>query len=192
MLTSIDVDRIRAGDTRAFKTFFGVLYPKLLALACRFVDKHIAKDLVQDVFSMYWENKESIEAENIQSYLFKCVQNKCLNHIKHEAVVEKYEAKLQIAEARIASFNAQLKDNDIFRQLVARDIQNLVENSLTKLPPRCAEAFRLCFFNDLSHKQVAEVMAISPRTIETHIRQAVSFLRKDLRDLTLMLFCLIH
>ena len=105
------------------------------------MDEDIAKDLVQDVFSMYWENKESIEADNIHSYLFKCVQNKCLNHLKHEAVVKKYEAKLQIAEARIASFNAHLGNNDTRQRLVARDIKDIVEESVSKLPPRSAEAF---------------------------------------------------
>ena len=39
----------------------------------------------------------------------------------------------------------------------------------------------------MSHKQIAEVMGISTRTVETHIRQAVHFLRTDLKDLFIVL-----
>lgn len=184
----IDIHKIKAGDQTAFKTFFVFFYPKLLALACRFVDKHIALDLVQDVFTLYWEQKEKIDALNIQSFLYKCVQNKCLNHLKHEQVENQYEARIQIAESRVTYMNAHLNNNDTWKRLVARDLKDVVESSLKKLPPRCAEAFRLSFFHDLPHKKVAQMMDISHRTVETHIRQAVNFLRTDLHHLLLLLF----
>lgn len=192
MLKSLDINKIKAGNTSEFRSFFVSFYPKLLALACRFVDEDIAKDIVQDVFSMYWEKKEIINASNIQSYLYKCVQHKSLNFLKHESVVHRYQADIQIAEARIASFNAHLNNNDTWHSLVARDLKSLVEESLSKLPPRSAEAFRHCFFYDMSHKQAAEMMNVSPRTVETHIRQVVTFLRQDLRDLLLALVLLTH
>jgi len=189
-LQGIDINKIKAGDQTAFKTFFVFFYPKLLALACRFVDKHIALDLVQDVFTLYWEQKEKIEALNIQSFLYKCVQNKCLNHLKHEQVENQFEARMQIAEARVAYMNDHLYNNDTWKQLVDNDLKEVVESSLQKLPPRCAEAFRLSFFYDLPHKKVAQMMGISHRTVETHIRQAVIFLRTDLHHLLILLFYL--
>jgi RNA polymerase sigma-70 factor (family 1) len=192
LLASLDIDKIKAGDTLEFRSLFISVYPKLLAFACRFVDEDIAKDLVQDVFAMYWEKKDTIDASNIRGYLYKCVQHKSLNFLKHESVVHNHQAAVQIAEARIASFNAHLKNNDTWQQLVARDLKERVEESLSKLPPRAAETFRLCFFHDLSHKQAAEMMNVSPRTIEAHIRHAVTFLRQDLRDLFLMILFLAH
>ncbi|MDR3250559.1 MAG: hypothetical protein LBT42_02700 [Tannerella sp.] len=35
----------------AFRVFFKRLYPKLMALACRFVDDEDAEDVVQEVFT---------------------------------------------------------------------------------------------------------------------------------------------
>lgn len=186
MQLPIDIQKVKDGDQVVFKSFFECFYPKLMALACRFVDEHVAKDLVQDVFALYWEQKQMIDAENIQSFLYKWVQNKCLNHIKHQMVVEEYEARVQLAEARIAFLNNRVDSNDVLKQVINQDLRELIEISVNKLPPKTAEAFRLCYYHDLPHKDIAKVMDISVRTVETHIRNAVLFLRKDLKDLLLL------
>ena len=41
MEAKIDIEKVRKGDHAAFKTFFECFYPKLMALACRFVDEQV-------------------------------------------------------------------------------------------------------------------------------------------------------
>lgn len=48
MEAKIDLEKVRKGDQEAFKTLFECFYPKLMALACRFVDEPVAEDLVQE------------------------------------------------------------------------------------------------------------------------------------------------
>ncbi len=192
MLLSVDIQKIKEGDHTSFKTFFEYFYPKLMSLACRFVEEHIAKDLVQDVFTSYWEQKTTIETENIQSFLYKCIQNRCLNYLKHQMVVEDYEAKIRLAEARITFLNEKTDSNDVLKQMIIQDLQEVIENSVKKLPPKTAEAFRLCYYQDLPHKEIAQIMNISYRTVESHIRHAVLFLREDLKDLLLLLAAFYH
>lgn len=185
-MDSIDVHKIKEGDQIVFKRFFETFYPKLMSLACRFVDDEVAKDLVQDIFIFYWERKQQIEAENIYSFLFKCLQNKCLNYLKHEMVVEEYNAKVHIAEARINFLNDRTDSNDVLKQVIDRDLHEQIEASVKKLPPKTAEAFRLAYYHDLPYKEIAEVMNISPRTVACHVRNAVLFLREDLKDLLVL------
>ena len=192
MQLPIDIQKGKDGDQVVFKSFFECFYPKLMALACRFVDEHVAKDLVQDVFASYWEQKKLIDADNIQSFLYKWLQNRCLNYLKHQLVVEEYEARIRIAEARIAFFNNKTDSNDVLKQVISQNIREVVELSVEKLPPKTAEAFRLCYYHDLSHKEIAKIMAISHRTVESHIRHAVLFLREDLKDLLLLFVAFCH
>ena len=149
MQLPIDIQKVKDGDQVVFKSFFECFYPKLMALACRFVDEHVAKDLVQDVFASYWEQKKLIDADNIQSFLYKWLQNRCLNYLKHQLVVEEYEARIRIAEARIAFFNNKTDSNDVLKQVISQNIREVVELSVEKLPPKTAEAFRLCYYHDL-------------------------------------------
>ena len=179
-----ELESLKSGDKTAFKTFFTFYYPKLMALACRYVEKQVAKDIVQDVFVMFWDQKQTLNVTNYQSYLFKCTQNKCLNHIRHESVVLRHEENVLLAEARTAYLNSGNSSVDAWKNLMTKDIRQRIESSLNKLPSRCAEAFRLCYFHDLPHKKVAELMNISHRTVETHVRQAVSHLRTDLKSLS--------
>ncbi len=158
-----------------------------MALACRFVDEQAAKDLVHDTFTTYWEKKEHIDAQNLQSYLYKCLQNSCLNYLKHQCVVEEYEAKMHIAKARIDFLCENSDHSDVFKQIQDHDLREIIEASVSKLPPRTAEAFRLCYYHDLSHKEIATAMNISTRTVETHVRQAILFLREDLKNMSLLL-----
>lgn len=190
MKTSIDIEKIRLGDHLAFKGLFECLYPRLMALACRFVSEQVAKDLVQEVFTAYWEQKKTIQADNIQSFLYKWLQNSCLNYIKHQMVVDEYESRVRIAETRIAFLNETTDSNDLLKQIIDQDLHTVIELSVQKLPPKCAQAFRLHYFHDISRKEIAEMMEISPRTVEGHIHQALAFLRKDLKDLLLLLFML--
>lgn len=187
MQETFDIEKLKLGDKKTFQLFFEYFYPKLMALACRFVDEHTAKDLVQEVFTSFWENKQTTQADNIQAYLYKSLQNTCLNHLKHQMVVDEYEARVRIAEARMAFWMEKTDSNEVWKEVTNQNIRELIEASANKLPPKCREAFFLCYFHDMSHKQIAQVMEISTRTVETHIRQALHFLRSDLKELFILL-----
>jgi RNA polymerase sigma-70 factor (ECF subfamily) len=187
MESLFDIEKIRSGDFVAFRRFFDYFYPKLTALACRLVDEATAKDIVQEVFASYWERKSGIDAGNIQSYLYKWLQNRCLNHIKHQMVVEEYEAQVRIAEARIDYLNKISDFSDVLNDVMKKDIIEIINSSIDKLPVKSAHVFRLCYFKDMSHKEIAEDLQISIRTVEWHIRQAILFLREDLKDLLILI-----
>lgn len=190
MLSKIDIPKIKAGDIQAFSAFFELFQPKLIARACRFVNKETAFDIVQDVFIAYWENKENIEVQNILGYMYKWVHNKCLDYIKHQKVTEKHGDQIRIAELRKLTMEESLDSSDIFKQVAAKNLMETIEDSIMNLPPRCAEAFRLCYFYDLPHKEVAKIMNVSHRTIEAHIYQAVRFLRIKLSDIIVLIILL--
>lgn len=176
------------GDTVAFRQFFEYLYPKLMALACRFVNDEIAKDLVQEVFFDYWEQKQRVQVANVQSYLYKCLQNKCLNYIKHQSVIDGYATRVKIAEARIKYMETTSDDDGLFKQISDKNLREVIDSSVEKLPPQCRQAFRLCYFHDMTCKEAAEVMGLSPRTVEGHVQKAISLLRDVLRPfMTLLL-----
>jgi RNA polymerase sigma-70 factor (ECF subfamily) len=188
---TIDIEKIKRGDPVAFRYFFEYFYPKLMALACRFVDELTAKDLVQDVFASYWEKKHEIETENIRSYLYTWLRNNCLNHIKHQTVVEAYKARVRIAEIRISYLENITDLNDVLKNVMDRDLIEIIKSSAEKLPPKTARAFHLCYFQEKNHKEIAEEMQISVRTVEWHIRQAILFLRQDLKDLLMLIILFI-
>lgn len=189
---AIDIDRLRKGDEKEFRFFFDFFYPRLMSIAVRFVSEHIAEDIVQNVFIMYWEQKETLTPDAIHSYLYKCTQNNCLNHLKHQSVVLDHEDKVRLAEERISYQQRHSDDNDLWYELVNKDLEQLVKKSISKLPPKCRQAFELSYFKDLSYKEIGAVMNISPRTVEEHVQKAVKFLREDLKHILISLLLLLN
>ena len=183
MYIEFEIQKVKEGNTDAFKRFFEFLYPRLIGLACRFVDDETAKDLVQDVFADYWKNKQNLDVANVSSYLNKSIQNKCLNHIKHQAVVDGYATNVKVAHARMEYLTNNTDNNELFRQISDQNIRELIDASVAKLPPKCQEAFKLCFFHEMTSKEAAELMGLSSRTVEGHVQKAVVQLRKDLHPL---------
>lgn len=187
MQIPVDIEKIKQGDEKAFAAFFTFFYPKLMGLACRFVDEYVAEDLVQEVFASYWERKETIEADRLQSFLYKWLQNRCLDYLKHRMVVTDYEAEVRLAEMRIAIFAESAETNEVLQQVVARDVRSLLEEAIGKLPAKCAEAFRLCYLHDLSHKEIAVLLQVSVRTVEGYIRQGLNYLRVYLKNIPIII-----
>ena len=178
---------IKAGNKDSFPQLFEFYYPKLMRLACRFVDDEEAKDLVQEVFVDYWKIKQNIDITNVSSYLYKSIKNKCFNHIRHQAVVNNYASSLKIAHARMEYLENTTDDNEVFSQVNNRNLRELIEASTAKLPPKCQEAFKLCFFHEMTSREAAELMGVSPRTVEGHIQKAILHLRADLNPYIFLL-----
>jgi len=187
MPVSFDYEKIKGGDSSEFRRFFDNFYPKLLSLACRFVEEETAEDIVQDTFLFYWEMKDCLEINQIHSFLFKIVQNKCLNYLKHCETVRAYEAQIHIAQLRADYINEKTDANEIFQQIELHEIQAKLEEAIRKLPEKCGQAFLLRFFEEKSYKEIAEMMGISHRTVEGHINRAINQLRPLLRHLLAIL-----
>lgn len=185
---TIDINKVQKGDEAEFRLLFNLFYPRLMSVACRFVPEHIAEDIVQTVFVMYWEQKATLIPNVIHSFLYKCTQNNCLNYLKHRAIVLGHEEEVRLAEERIAFQSEGSDANELWNEVIERDIRKLLEDSIAKLPPKCRQAFELSYFNEMTYKEIAEVMHISSRTVEEHVQKATRFLRTDLKEI---LFCLL-
>lgn len=188
MIETINIEKVKEGDEAAFHQFYVFFYPKLRAFACRFVDEQTSKDLVQEVFTSFWEKKATIQADNIQSYLYKWLQNRCLNYLRDRMTEKEYESRLAIAQARVAFLDNFKDTNEVLKEVISHDLREVIDSSVDKLPPKCAQVFRYCYWDDMSHKEIAEKMGISHRTVETHIRHAILFLREELKDILILFF----
>jgi RNA polymerase sigma factor (sigma-70 family) len=62
------------------------------------------------------------------------------------------------------------------RWVIAREELRRLEDALTRLPPRCRQAFVLRKIEGLSQREIAQRMGISEKTVERHISDGISAL----------------
>ena len=71
------------------------------------------------------------------------------------------------------------------------DTQTAVAAALNLLPPQCRIVFELSRYDEMPYQQIAETLAISPKTVENQMGKALRVLRKalagTLRNLSILL-----
>lgn len=159
---------IAQGTPQKFRKFMELTSGELLYFAMGFIsNKEIAEEIVSDVFVKIWNNKSEIEKiQNLKSYLFICVKNGCISHIRKK----RSERIIFLDEYKDFQFlPVDGPENDYIDSEVLKEIHEAIDS----LPPKCRMAFTLAKINGLKHKEIAEVMEVSEKTVNNHLVSAV-------------------
>lgn len=165
---------IQYGDQKAFDTLFRRYYPTLCAYGHRFVDLEDAEEIAQDSLLWIWENRESLIIESsLSSYLFKMIYRKAINKLEHIDATQR-------ANTRFYEEMQEMLQNTDFYQV--EELTRRIKDAVATLPDSYREAFVMHRFRNMSYKEIAETLGVSPKTIDYRIQQALKQLRTDLKD----------
>jgi RNA polymerase sigma-70 factor (ECF subfamily) len=134
-----------------------------------------AEEVVNDIFINIWDKQTELKEElGIKSYLFRSVKNRSLNKIRSSKTpFETMSEELPLA----GNFTTGLE------QIQFNETRDKVQYFVDQLPTRCRQVFLLSRVHELSHKEIAELMDISVKTVENQIGYALKFLREALKPL---------
>ena len=110
---------------------------------------------------------------NWTPYLFTSIHNRALN------ILNKKENK-NFAENYFYQEMQTLTTEIDFYQL--KELNKHIQQAITSLPPSYKEAFIMHRFKNMSYKEIAEQLNVSPKTIDYRIQQALKILRAELKD----------
>ncbi|MDE6821474.1 RNA polymerase sigma-70 factor [Bacteroides acidifaciens] len=165
---------VQRGDQKAFDTLFRRYYPMLCAYGQRFVELEDAEEIVEDSLLWIWENRETLVIESsLNSYLFKMVYRRALNKIAHIDATQRADTRFY------EEMQEMLQDTDYYQ---IEELTKRIEDAVAALPESYREAFVMHRFRDMSYKEIAETLGVSPKTIDYRIQQALKQLRTDLKD----------
>jgi len=166
--------RVRAGDQAAFQTLFQTYHGPLCAFVYHYLGaRDLAEEIVQDVFLFVWERREAWDVKtSVKNYLFTAARNGALSYLRHERVIERHAPEA----IELLSSPAPRPD----RELNARELGAAVSRAVSQLPPRCRLIFSLHRQQQLTYSEIAEVLELSPKTVEVQMGRALKALRKSL------------
>ena len=165
---------VQRGDQKAFDTLFRRYYPMLCAYGHRFVELEDAEEIVEDSLLWIWENRETLVIESsLNSYLFKMVYRRALNKLAHIDATQRADTRFY------EEMQEMLQDTDYYQ---IEELAKRIEDAVAALPESYREAFVMHRFRDMSYKEIAETLGVSPKTIDYRIQQALKQLRMDLKD----------
>jgi RNA polymerase sigma-70 factor (ECF subfamily) len=164
--------RIREGDRDAFRRFYERHHPALFRyLRRRGMSDAAAEDLVQKAFLYIWEHRERIDPDqSLRGYLFRIGYTRMLNHVRDAPPHDEGAAPDRQSASRPSPDE----------EAAYRDLRDAVESAIVQLPERRRAVFELCFVEDLTYREAADALDISPSTVENQMRRAFQDLREAL------------
>jgi RNA polymerase sigma-70 factor (ECF subfamily) len=119
---------------------------------------------------------------SLKSLLFTIVKNKCLNKVKS------LQVRTRVHSDIIEKYKEQFESPDFYLE---NELYEIYSKALNKLPKTYREAFEMSREQQLTHKEIAEILNVSPQTVNYRLGKALEILRAELKDylpLLLLLF----
>lgn len=170
------IDLLRTGDhfsfTEIYNRYWRLMYSHIYKML---QNEEEAKDILQELFSNLWIKAAQIpEQKNLGGYLYISARHDVLNAIRNRKFRNDYLQSL-------ASF-AENSSYATVQYLDERDLQRLIEKEIAALPPRMRQVFEMSRKQNLSNKEIAELLGTSSETVKKQINKSLKILRHNLKE----------
>lgn len=171
-LASLLIEGDQGAYTELYHRFKGVLYVHAFRML---QDKDDAKDIVHDLFTALWTKRASLTFRSgIASYLYTSVRNRVFDAISHKKVRSRYLESL-----KELSLEEGYSEDELLHE---KELAALIEKETAALPDKMRQIFELSRKVNLTHKEIAEKLEISDKTVKKQVSNAVRILRLKLGD----------
>lgn len=176
------IDRIRRGDRVAFEELFRAFYEPL----CVFVEGYIGsvdttRELVQDVFVRIWEKRQDwLVRGSLKSYLYTAARNRALNQLRAERTRRRLAEQPVWMSSRSAPPGMAQQPAGADLHVEAEEFEAAIHEAVAALPERYRQVFELRSQQNLTHREIANILQLPVKTVETRSRRALQFLRTRL------------
>ncbi|MCB9081391.1 MAG: RNA polymerase sigma-70 factor [Lewinellaceae bacterium] len=169
---------LRRNPDEAIDAIFRQYFGELCRAIYRIIpDEAIVQDLAQEVFVQLWQRRQSLSVQTtLGAYLRRAGINRALNYLRDNRRFSDAD-DTQVLEAQLSH------ETNIEHSLEVEELQEAIDRAIDQLPERCRLVFVLSRFEELSHQEIADQLAISPKTVENQITKALRLLRSVLGPL---------
>ncbi|HEX4953461.1 MAG TPA: RNA polymerase sigma factor [Thermoanaerobaculia bacterium] len=173
------VERLRAGDRRAFEDLYRRHLRSVYGLACRLAgDRAEAEELTQEVFVRAWESRERFKSpEHLGHWLRRVSINTWLNRVRRRRPETLLPEAEELAEGRSADGAAFAAADSAGGSVARIDL----ERALALLPPRLRAVVLLFDLYGQSHEEIAHLLEMTPGSSKVQLHRARRRLKEVLR-----------
>jgi RNA polymerase sigma-70 factor (ECF subfamily) len=171
------VDKVLAGDDRAFEKLVEKYKKRIYYLAYRMTRDHDSADeLAQESFVRAYQALSGFNKEySFYTWIYRICMNLSINFIKREqqSVSAEYVSEKDL--------NYSSREIDQLDRLIMSEQVAFIKKELDNLPPDQKAAFILRSYENLSYEEIAEVLRCSVGTVMSRLFRARYKLKTALR-----------
>lgn len=170
--------RLATDDGQALAALMECYWRPMVGFALgRVHSQDAAEDVVQEAFVRIWERRRELRPQaSPRSYLYRVLRNLITDIHRRRQLSHRFAFLSTLCEVDETPSALALLEADEFSAAA--------ESAIAALPERRRDVFILAHLHDLSYREVAEVLGITPRTVANHMTLALAQLRAALASHT--------
>lgn len=170
---------------RAMGEFIARTKSQQLSVLVKMVCMGDAEEILQEAYLKIFllvnknPNKEQPleQLMSLQPMLYAIAKNLAISNIRHQKVVNSH---IQNSGNCVDQSEFQQTQNSEY-ELIKQDQEALLISAINQLPPICRQVFVQRKLHSKSHAEIAEMLGISTKTVESHLAKGLVLCRKFVR-----------
>lgn len=175
------IEKTKNGDNSAFEELVKKYEQKIYNLALRLTSNpEEAGDILQETFLKAYRSLNSFKGEaNFSTWLYRIAMNIALMRKRKEKgkVFESLDRILPTAEGELHKEIPDWSTNPE-AEIENKEVRNILTNALASLPDDYRAVLVLRDIQNLSNKEVSEILKLSIPTVKSRLHRARLFLRE--------------
>ena len=176
--------QVEGGNNKAFNVLFEKYWESAFSDAYKRLKNYDnAKDIVQEIFTHIWINRETLHIENLPAYLNVAIRNRVIKYVTKQKLIHPFFDILDNIPEKSYRTDADLLWKEFFKSY---------EALMKSLPPKRQVIFRLRYEEDIPTKVISMQLGITRKTVQNQLGKAIETLKVSLsRMLTVSVILLI-
>ncbi len=168
---------VSEGDCEAFARLYDLFYLRVYRFARYFIrNREDREETVAEVFRIVWQNRHLLPGiRNFESYVYVITRHEAFRILRS---YPRYR-HISIDEMPVEVTSAQ---PDAEAGLMEREMMRLYTEAVETLPERCKLIFLMVREQRLRYREVAQILAISEKTVERQVNIAIKKILKIVRE----------
>ena len=175
------VRRCRSGDGTAWEEIVSSYSRRIFNLAYRFTSSvEAAEDLTQEVFVRIYKTLEQYDSKqgNLSNWLMRLARNLIIDDYRHR---QRNPQNSMADTVDNHTFHLRAVGTSAQKEVERRELCNQVQEGIDKLPPDLRTCVILRDIEELTYREIVDLLAIPEGTVKSRINRGRIELAKILR-----------
>ncbi|MBS4210014.1 RNA polymerase sigma factor SigW [Bacillus sp. FJAT-50079] len=179
------IKQVLRGDQEAFGEIVEIYKDKIFHLSYRMLgNRHEAEDIAQEAFVRAYVNIHSFnQKRKFSTWLYRIATNLCIDRIRKKKPDYFLDAEVAGTDGLTMYSQIAAEGKTPDSEVETLETQEMVQREILKLPDKYRAVIVLRYIDELSLKEIGEVLEIPLGTVKTRIHRGREALRKQLHNL---------
>ncbi|MFC3882486.1 RNA polymerase sigma factor SigW [Bacillus songklensis] len=185
LLISRKINQVKKGDQDAFAEIVEYYKDKVYQLCYRMLgNAHEAEDSAQEAFIRAYVNIHSYDStKKFSTWLYRIATNLCIDRIRKKKPDYYLDAEISGTDGLDMYSQIPSKQELPEDELEKLELQEQIQREILRLPEKYRSVIVLKYVDELSLKEISDILDLPVGTVKTRIHRGREALRNKLRHL---------